>query len=100
MLAWYMLSLCVFCMPSVLVICNTLFMKQKCKLVTYVAGSVKSTVDYIIVWQGDQAKVHSIKFIPNKECLPKQTVSNKHAVYTHTHTTVLRLCGICPGKPG
>jgi len=20
--------------------------------------------------------------------------------YTHTHTTVLRLCGICPGKPG
>jgi len=19
---------------------------------------------------------------------------------THTHTTVLRLCGICPGKPG
>ena len=22
------------------------------------------------------------------------------AVITHTHTTVLRLCGICPGKPG
>jgi len=20
--------------------------------------------------------------------------------HTHTHTTVLRLCGICPGKPG
>jgi len=21
-------------------------------------------------------------------------------LHTHTHTTVLRLCGICPGKPG
>jgi len=30
-----------------LVICNTLFMKQESKLVTYVAGSAKSTVDYI-----------------------------------------------------
>jgi len=26
-------------------------MKQESKLVTYVAGSIKSTVDYIIVWQ-------------------------------------------------
>jgi len=32
-----------------LVICNTLFMKQEAKLVTYVAGPVKSTVDYIMV---------------------------------------------------
>jgi len=29
-----------------LVICNTLFMRQESKLVTYVAGSAKSTVDY------------------------------------------------------
>ena len=29
-----------------LVICNTLFTKQEAKLVTYVAGPVKSTVDY------------------------------------------------------
>ena len=36
-----------------LVICNTLFMKQESKLVTYVAGPVKSTFDYITVWQGD-----------------------------------------------
>ena len=28
-----------------LVICNTLFMNQEYKLVTYVAGPVKSTVD-------------------------------------------------------
>jgi len=32
-----------------LVICNTLLMKQESKLVTYVAGSAKSTVDYIMV---------------------------------------------------
>jgi len=31
-----------------LVICNTLFIKQESKLVTNVAGSTKSTVDYII----------------------------------------------------
>jgi len=36
-----------------LVICNTLFMKQESKLVTYVAGRVKSTVDYITVRQGE-----------------------------------------------
>ena len=32
-----------------LVICNTLFIKQKSHLVTYAAGPVKSTVDYTIV---------------------------------------------------
>jgi len=52
-------------------ICNTLFMKQESKLVTYVAGSVKSTVDCIIVWQGDKAKVRNVKVIPNEECVPK-----------------------------
>ena len=32
-----------------LVNCNTLFTKQEANLVTYVAGPVKSTVDYIMV---------------------------------------------------
>jgi len=36
--------------------CNTSFMKQEAKLVTYVAGLVKSTVDYIMVRQEDKAK--------------------------------------------
>jgi len=39
-----------------LVICNTSIMKQESQLVTYAAGAVKSTVDYIIVWQEDKAK--------------------------------------------
>jgi len=39
--------------------------------VKYVAGSVKSTVDYIIVRQGDKSKVCNIKVIPNEDCEPK-----------------------------
>ena len=38
-----------------LVICNTLLMKQKSKLVTHVAGSVKSTVYDIIIWQRNKS---------------------------------------------
>ena len=54
-----------------LVIYNTLFMKQESKLVTYVAGSAKSTTDYIMVRQGDKVKVRNVKVIPNEECVPK-----------------------------
>jgi len=39
--------------------------------VTYAAGPVKSTVDYIIVRQEDKAKVRNVKVIPNEECVPK-----------------------------
>ena len=53
-----------------LVICNTLFMKQEAKLVTYVAGPVKSTVDYIMVRQEDKAKFRNVKFITSEECVP------------------------------
>jgi len=35
-----------------LVACNTLFTKHESKLVTYVAGSAKSTVEYIMARQG------------------------------------------------
>jgi len=54
-----------------LVICNTLFTKQEAKLVTYVASPVKSTVDYIMVWQEDKAKVCNVKVISSEECVPK-----------------------------
>jgi len=53
------------------VICNTLSMKQESKRVVYVAGPVRSTVDYIIVQQGDKAKVNNVKFIRNEECATK-----------------------------
>ena len=35
------------------------------------AGSVKSTVDYIIVQQYDKAKVPNVKDMPDEECVPK-----------------------------
>jgi len=40
-------------------------------MVTYVAGPVKSTVDYIIVQQEDKAEVCNVKVIPNEACVPK-----------------------------
>ena len=54
-----------------LVICNTLFTKQEAKLVTYVAGPVKSTVDYIMVRQEDKDKIRNVKVITSEECVPK-----------------------------
>jgi len=48
-----------------------LFTKQEAKLVTYVAGPVKSTVDDIMVRQEDKAKVCNIKVISCEECVPK-----------------------------
>ena len=54
-----------------LVICNTLFTKQEAKLVTYSAGPVKSTVDYIMVRQEDKAKICNVKVITSEECVPK-----------------------------
>jgi len=39
-----------------LVIYNTLFTKQEAKLVTYVAGQVKSSLQLIILWFGRRTK--------------------------------------------
>jgi len=36
-----------------------------------VAGLVKSTGDYITVWQEDKAKVRNFKVISSEECVPK-----------------------------
>ena len=54
-----------------LVICNTLFTKLEAKLVTYAAGPVKSTVDYIMVRQEDKAKIRNVKVITSEEFVPK-----------------------------
>jgi len=48
-----------------------LFTKQEAKLVTYIAGPVKSTLDDIMVQQEDKAKVRNIKVISCEECVPK-----------------------------
>ena len=54
-----------------LVICNTLFTKKEARLVAYVAGLMKSTVDYIMVRQEDKAKVRNVQVISSEECVPK-----------------------------
>jgi len=41
-------------------------MKQESQMVTYAAGPVKSTVDYIIVRQKDNAKVRNVKSFQTK----------------------------------
>jgi len=71
-----------------LVICNTLFIKQESQLVTYAAGPVKSTVDYIIQGQEDKAKVRNVKVIPNEECVAK----NKLLVMDMWFNTTKRWC--------
>jgi len=48
-----------------------LFTKLEAKLVTYVAGPVNSTVDYVMVRQEDKAKVRNAKIISSEECVPK-----------------------------
>ena len=50
-----------------IVICNTLFTKQEAKLVTYVAGPVKSMVRH-----EDKTKVRDVKVISSEECVPKR----------------------------
>jgi len=49
-------------------------MKQESKLVTYLAGSVESMVDCIIVWQEDKAKVRIVMVISDEECVPKHNL--------------------------
>jgi len=51
--------------------------------VTYAAGPVKSTVDYVIMRQEDKAKIRNVKVIPNEEYVPKHkmlVMHNGHAV--------------------
>jgi len=47
---------------------GSMFMKQESQLVTYAAGPVKSTVDYIIVRQEDKAKVHKSRSYQSTNC--------------------------------
>jgi len=71
-----------------LVICNTLFMKQESLLVTYAAGSVKSTVDYIIVRQEDKA----IQCTSCQKCVDRKCSGIKGSMYKVMKSFVCRGC--------
>jgi len=48
-----------------------MFTKQESKLVSYVAGRVKSTVDYVMARQEDKAKVLNVRQgYSSEECVP------------------------------
>ena len=54
--------------------------------VTYVAGPVKSTVDYIMVRQEDKAKVRNVKVISSEECVPKHKLLDMNMWFNATKT--------------
>ena len=55
-------------------------------MVTYVAGPVKSTVDYIMVRQEDKTKVRNVKVISSEECVPKHKLLVMDIYFEHTRT--------------
>jgi len=59
-------------------------MKQESQFVTYAAGSVKGTVDCIVVRQEDRAKIHNIKVSSNEECIPKHNLLVMHMQFDTT----------------
>ena len=55
-------------------------------MVTYVAGPVKSTVDYIMVRQEDKTKVRNVKVISSEECVPKHKLLDMDMWFNATKT--------------
>ena len=57
-----------------------MFTKQESKLVSYVAGRVKSTVDYVMARQEDKAKVLNVRqgYFKRGMCAKSQIVSSAH----------------------
>jgi len=65
-------------------------------LVTYVAGPVKSTVDYIMVRQEDRAKVRNVKVISSEECVPKHKLLVMDMWFKATKVGIGILSWTCP----
>jgi len=52
-----------------LVVCNTMFMKEESKLITFMTANVKSVLDYILIRQRNKGMVLNAKVIPGEECV-------------------------------
>jgi len=63
----------------------------------YLRVPVRSLKPY---WNKHLDKLKSDSIFWHEHTLPVTLQSFPIHEYTNTHTTVLRLCGICPGKPG
>ena len=49
----------------------TMFRKEEKHLITYAAGDVKSTVDYVLMRQENKNMVCNAKVVRNEECVHK-----------------------------
>ena len=50
-----------------MVVCNTLYKKRACRLLTYSSGGVNTQIDYIMMKSGDKKFLKDIKVIPSEE---------------------------------
>lgn len=58
-----------FCDSLNLYICNTMFEKDKSKLITYSSGNGQSVIDYFIARNRDRRMVTNVKVISSEECV-------------------------------
>jgi hypothetical protein len=58
-----------FAAATGLVICNTLFVKDENKLITYESGDGKSAIDFVLVRKSERPMVSDVKVINGEACL-------------------------------
>lgn len=52
-----------------MIVCNTMFVKDRNKLITYTSGEGRSQIDYFMVRKRDRKHVWDVKVIPSEECV-------------------------------
>ena len=52
-----------------MIVCNTMFVKDRNKLITYTSGVGRSQIDYFMVRKRDRKRVWDVKAIPCEECV-------------------------------
>ena len=58
-----------FCQSRRLSILNTMFKKEKGKMITYKSGGAETQIDYILVRRNDAMKILDCKVIPGEACI-------------------------------
>ena len=60
-----------FCQSKKMVIANTLFKKEKEKILTYKSEEAETQIDYILLRENQEVKLKDCKVIPGEACLPQ-----------------------------